>query len=83
MSDTIDERWQYVYAARYIAEQFGPKHEELAHSGTGEAGFVETKPTLKMHEADRLLFGICRDANLNVREVAERLARKYLEAQGS
>ena len=76
--NTTDDRYPYTYAALYIIENLGPKHEEIAQSGVVPAGFTETKPTMKMHEADRILTGICVAANLNTREVAERLAKKYL-----
>ena len=79
---TTDDRWPYTYAAQYIAEEFGPMHEEIAESGVVPAGFVATKPTLRLHEADRILTGICRDAGLDLRDTAERLARKYLEKKG-
>ena len=77
---TTDDRWPYTYAAQYITEELLPRSgERLAQSGTGEAHFEGGEPAISLSDADRLLTGICREAGLNLRDTAERLARRYLE----
>lgn len=75
---TTDDRYPYTYAAQYIIENFGPKQEEIAQSGVVPAGFSKTRPVLSLSDADRILTGICREASLDLRTVAEKLAKRYL-----
>lgn len=78
MSDTTDDRYPYTYAALYIIENLVPRTgERLAQSGTGEAHY-EPAPSMTVSDADRMLTGICREARLDVRTVAEKLAKRYL-----
>lgn len=77
MSD--DPSYPYTYAAYQIMLEYGPQGERIAHSGTGEAGFTEDVPMLTLSQADKLLTGICRDANLDVLKVAKALANKFLD----
>lgn len=78
---TTDDRYPYTYAAQYIIENLAPRTgERLAQSGTGEAHF-EPAPILSLSDADRILTGICQEANLSVRTVAERLAQAYLRGK--
>ena len=73
-----DKAFPYTYAAHYIRETYGPHTERVAGSGQGPAGFTKDQPILTLSQADKILHGICRDANLDVRKVAESLAEKFL-----
>lgn len=74
-----DPSYPYTYAAYQIMLEYGPQAERIAQSGTGEAGFTEDVPTLSLSQADKILHGICRDANLDVRKVTKALAKKFLD----
>lgn len=79
MSKTTDDRYPYTYAALYIVKNFIPLgSEKVVDSGTGEAHFENLPTQFGISDADRILTGICRDADLDVRKVAETLATKYL-----
>ena len=78
MSRENDDSYPYTYAAYQILMEYGPYTERVAGSGQGPAGFTADKPTLTISQADKILHGICRDANLDVRKVAESLAEKFL-----
>lgn len=78
-SKLVSNGYPYTYAAYQILIEYGPYTERVAGSGEGPAGFTDDRPILTLSQADRILTGICRDANLDVRKVAEALANKYLE----
>jgi len=81
MSKTNDDSYPYTYAAYQILMEYGPSYETIFESGTGKAGFTEGRPILTISQADKILHGICRDADLNVRKVAETLADRFLKSQ--
>jgi len=78
---TDEDGYPYKYAAEYIRQHYGPQEEQIAGSGELPARFVPERPKLSISQVDKILTGICRDADLNVREVACRLADIFLKAE--